>query len=152
MYENINYNEIIISGIINNITDTNDLYIKFGITSIKYTTTKNNKIYISLNIKRNLYEIYKDLFYKGNKIFIKGYLNSYVDMNKDIKSFISVTDISNNPNDIIKGRKTPYIRYDIDNVMIWNGKRCEIIPPTEEEQQEMERILDELTENKLERN
>lgn len=141
MYENINYNEIIISGIINNITDTNDLYIKFGITSIKYTTTKNNKVYISLNIKRNLYEIYKDLFYKGNKIFIKGYLNSYVDKNKEIKSFISVTDVSNNPNDIIKGRKTSYIRYDPDGVMVWNNKRCEIIPPTEEERQEMEDLL-----------
>lgn len=32
-YEDINYNEIIISGIINNITDTNDKYIKFSMVS-----------------------------------------------------------------------------------------------------------------------
>ena len=32
-YEDINYNEIIISGFINNITDTNDKYIKLLLLS-----------------------------------------------------------------------------------------------------------------------
>ena len=89
---NEDLNEIIISGIINNITDNDNQYIKFGLT-----TTKNNKrkVYSSLNVNRNLYEIYKDLFVKGNKVFIKGYLNSYVTNNK-IQSFITVIGISNN--------------------------------------------------------
>lgn len=74
-------NEVMISGVINNITDTNNQYIKFGLT-----TTKNNKekIYSSLNINRNLYEKYKDFFVRGNNVFIKGYLNSY-SLNNKIK-------------------------------------------------------------------
>ena len=81
-----------------------------------------------------------DFFVKGNKVFIKGYLNSYV-LNNKIQSFITVVDISNNYDDISKGRKAPHIRYDPDGVMVWNGKRCEIIPPTEEEQKELEELL-----------
>lgn len=142
-YEDINYNEVIISGVINNITDTNNKYIKFGLTTKKYTNTKNNKVYVSLNIERNLYEIYKDFFIKGNKVFVKGYLNSYKYLKNNIQSFISVIDISNNPDDIINGRKAPHIRYDPDGVMVWNGKRCERIQPTDEELQEMEDLLKE---------
>ena len=126
-YEDINYNEVMISGVINNITDTNNKYIKF----------------VSLNIERNLYEIFKDFFVKGNKVFVKGYLNSYKDYKNNIQSFISVTDISDNPEDIMNGRKAPHIRYDPDGVMVWNGKRCERIQPTDEELQEMEELLKE---------
>ena len=50
------------------------------------------------------------------------------DKDKKIVSYVKVTDVSNNPEDIIKGRKAPYIRYDEDNVMVWNGKRCEATP------------------------
>ena len=130
-------NEVMISGVINNITDNNNQYIKFGLTTIKYD---NGKVYSSLNINRNLYEIYKDFFVKGNKVYIKGYLNSYSSNNK-IQSFITVVDIANNYDDILKGRKAPHIRYDPDGVIVWNGKRCESIPPTEEEQQELDELL-----------
>lgn len=130
-------NEVMISGVINNITDNNNQYIKFGLTTIKYD---NGKVYTSLNINRNLYEIYKDFFVKGNKVYIKGYLNSYSSNNK-IQSFITVIDIANNYDDILKGRKAPHIKYDPDGVMVWNGKRCETIPPTEEEQQELDELL-----------
>lgn len=130
-------NEVMISGVINNITDNNNQYIKFGLTTIKYD---NGKVYTSLNVNRNLYEIYKDFFVKGNKVYIKGYLNSYSSNNK-IQSFITVVDIANNYDDILKGRKAPHIRYDPDGVMVWNGKRCESIPPTEEEQQELDELL-----------
>ena len=132
-------NEVMISGVINNITDNNNQYIKFGLTTIKYD---NGKVYSSLNINRNLYEIYKDFFVKGNKVYIKGYLNSYSSNNK-IQSFITVVDIADNYDDILKGRKEPHIRYDPDGVMVWNGKRCESIEPTEEERIEMEKLLNE---------
>ena len=132
-------NEVIISGVINNITDNNNQYIKFGLTTIKYD---NGKVYTSLNINRNLYEIYKDFFVKGNKVYIKGYLNSYSSNNK-IQSFITVVDIADNYDDILKGRKAPHIRYDHDGVMVWNGKRCESVVPTEDERIEMEKLLDE---------
>ena len=83
---------------------------------------------------------HRDFFVKGNKVYIKGYLNSY-SLNNKIQSFITVVDIANNYDDILKGRKAPHIRYDPDGVMVWNGKRCESIPPTEEEQQELDELL-----------
>ena len=134
---NIDLNEIIISGIINNITDNNQDYIKFGLT-----TTKYNKwfVYSSLNINRNLYTRYKDFFVKGTKVFIKGYLNSY-SSNNNIKLFITVLDIADNEDELINGRKGPHIRVDPDGVEVWNGKREEITPPTEKERLEMEELL-----------
>lgn len=136
---NVDLNEIIISGIINNITDNNRDYIKFDLTTLKYD---KNKVYSSLNINRNLYMTYKDFFVKGTKVFIKGYLNSYITNNK-IQLFITVIDISNNKEDILNGKREPHIRYDPDGVMVWNGKRCEKEISTKEEQQEMEQLLSE---------
>ena len=43
-YEDSNLNEVIISGVINAITDTNDKYIKFGITTKKYTTKEDKNV------------------------------------------------------------------------------------------------------------
>lgn len=140
---NDDFNEVKLSGVINGITDTGNKYIKFGLTYSKTILNEIKNIYVSLNIDRNLYNTYKDFFVKGNKVFVKGYLNSYKDFKNNIQSFISVIDISNNPEDIIDGRKAPHIRYDPDGVMVWNGKRCEAIPPTEEELQEIEDLLKE---------
>ena len=124
--ENINVNELTISGTINSIceSDFDKEYIKFGMTIKKYSK-KEEKVYISLNVKSDLYNIYKDLFLKDNFIYIKGYMNSYVDKNKNIKSFITVTDVGESYKEIMNGKATPYIRYDPDGVMVWNGKRCE---------------------------
>lgn len=134
---NVDLNEIIISGTINNVMDNNQDYIKFGLTTLKYD---KRKVYSSLNINRNRYEIYKDFFVKGTKVFIKGYLNSY-SSNNNIKLFITVLDIADNEDELINGRKGPHIRVDPDDVEVWNGKREEIIPPTEEELEEMENLL-----------
>lgn len=43
MNDNINYNEVLISGIINVITDNGSQYIKFGLTSNKYTLNEEKK-------------------------------------------------------------------------------------------------------------
>ena len=125
-FENINYNEVLISGNINYIKKLNQ-YIAFGLTCKTFSNTKS-KCFINFHIYNDLYNIYKDLFLKNNKLFVKGYLNSYTDKDKKIVSYVKVTDVSNNPEDIIQGRKAPYIRYDEDNVMVWNGKRCEATP------------------------
>lgn len=134
---NVDLNEILISGVINNITDNNEDYIKFGLTTIKYD---KRKVFSSLNINRNLYEIYKDFFVKGTKVFIRGYLNSYITNNK-IQGFITVLDIADKEDKILNGRKQPHIRRDPDGVEVWNGKREEITQPTENEQKEMEELL-----------
>ena len=132
-FENINYNEVLISGNINYIKKLNQ-YIAFGLTCKTFSNTKS-KCFINFHIYDDLYNIYKDLFFKNNKLFVKGYLNSYTDKDKKIVSYVKVTDVSNNPEDIIKGRKAPYIRYDEDNVMVWNGKRCEANPFEEDDPQ-----------------
>ena len=54
-------------------------------------------------------------------MFIKGYLNSYSTSN-NIQLFITVTDISDNKEDILNGRNSPHIRYDPDGVMVWMEK------------------------------
>lgn len=142
-YGDINLNKVLLSGIINGIIDTNDKYIKFGITTRKYTTMEDKNVYVSLNIARELYHIYKDYFIKGNKIYVKGYLNSYKDKNKKIQSFITVTAVGKTFEEIIKGKKAPHIREDVDGVLIWDGSRCESTPATLEEQKEMENLLSE---------
>lgn len=140
-YEDKNFNEVLISGNINVITDTNDKYIKFSIVSKKYTLNECKNVYVSLNISRKVYYTFLDYFFKDNKVFIKGYLNSYISKDNKIQSFITVTEISDNPDDILKGRKEPHIRYDPDGVEVWNGTRCESTPPSEEELKEMNDIL-----------
>ena len=49
-------------------------------------------------------------------------------------------ELSNNPDDIINGRKGPYIRYDEDGVMVWNGKRCEADPLSEDDPEYLEMV------------
>ena len=134
---NVDLNEIIISGTINNVMDNNQDYIKFGLTTLKYD---KRKVFSSLNINRHLYEIYKDFFFKGTKVFIKGYLNSYITDNK-IKSFITVINIDDNEDEMLNDRKGQHIRVDNDGVEVWDGKREEAIPMIEEELEEMENLL-----------
>ena len=130
----IDLNEIIISGTINNVTDNNKDYIKFGLTTLKYD---KRKVYSSLNINRNLYTIYKDFFVKGTKVFIKGYLNSYI-TNNNIQSFITVIDIADNQEELLNGKSGPHIRIDPDGVEVWNGKRCEAASFEEDDSEYLE--------------
>ena len=138
----VDYNEVIISGNINVIKDINDndKYVKFSIVSNKYSSNSNSKVYISLNIPKELYYENLDYFFVNSKVFVKGYLNSY-SVNNRMQNFITVTKISDNYDDIVYGRKGPRIRYDSDGVMVWNGQRCESKKAIEEEQKEMEEIL-----------
>lgn len=136
-------NDIKLSGVINGITDTDDMYIKFGMTCIKNTNELNKNIFVSLNINRDLYNKYKDFFVKGKKVYVRGYLNSFLDKNNKIQNFITVTDIYDYSINLSKNIKEPIIRYDSDGVMVWNGKRCESIPLAEEELKEMEKLLSE---------
>lgn len=64
----VDINEIIISGVINNIIDNNNEYIKFGLTTTKFNKSKT---YSSLNIKRDLYTIYKDFLLKVIEFMLK---------------------------------------------------------------------------------
>ena len=50
--EDVNLNEVLISGKINVVTDTNDMYIKFSIIAKKYTLNEFKNVYVSLNISK----------------------------------------------------------------------------------------------------
>lgn len=138
-----NINHVLLSGIIVNIKEGIGGYILFTMKCKKYSESKYNFVYVSLSIYEDLYNIYKDIFVKDNEIFIKGYINSYVDNNKNYKMFISVIDVSKSYEQLIECKKTPYIRFDSDGVMVWNGKRCESTPLSEEELKEMDELLNE---------
>ena len=138
-----NINQVLLSGVIVNIKKGIGGYILFTIKCKKYSESKYNFVYVSLSIYEDLYNIYKDIFVKDNEIFIKGYINSYVDNNKNYKMFISVIGVSKSYEQLIECKKTPYIRFDPDGVMVWNGKRCESTPLSEEELKEMDELLNE---------
>ena len=138
-----NINQVLLSGIIVNIKEGIGGYILFTMKCKKYSESKYNFVYVSLSIYEDLYNIYKDIFVKDNEIFIKGYINSYVDNNRNYKMFISVIGVSKSYEQLIEGKKTPYIRFDPDGVMVWNGKRCESTPLSEEELKEMDELLNE---------
>ena len=138
-----NINQVLLSGIIVNIKEGIGGYILFTLKCKKYSESKYNFVYVSLSIYENLYNIYKDIFVKDNEIFIKGYINSYVDNNRNYKMFISVIGVSKSYEQLIECKKTPYIRFDPDGVMVWNGKRCESTPLSEEELKEMNELLNE---------
>lgn len=138
-----NINHVLLSGIIVNIKEGIGGYILFTMKCKKYSESKYNFVYVSLSIYENLYNIYKDIFVKDNEIFIKGYINSYVDNNRNYKMFISVIGVSKSYEQLIECKKTPYIRFDPDGVMVWNGKRCESAPLSEDELKEMDELLNE---------
>ena len=140
---NKNINQVLLSGIIVNIKEGIGGYILFTMKCKKYSESKYNFVYVSLSIYEDLYNIHKDMFVKDNEIFIKGYINSYVDNKKNYKMFISVIGVSKSYEQLIEGKKTPYIRFDPDGVMVWNGKRCESTPLSEEELKEMDELLNE---------
>ena len=141
MYEDINYNEVMLSGKINNIYNTNN-YCLFGLTCNDYFYKYNLIYHIYGDINNSIIIPAKNMI-KDKKVFIKGYLKTYSDKNNNIQSYIMVTKITDKPNELINGTSAPHIRYDEDGVMVWNGKRCETIPPTEEETKEMEKLLSE---------
>lgn len=134
-------NQVILDGIIKSITVGKSGYYLLNVLTYKFNNDKYKEVYISISIHDNLYQIYKDLLFKENQVFFKGYLNSYRIKENKYTTIISITDIFESYEDLTKGESGPHIRYDSDGVMVWNGKRCEAIPPTKEERAEMEELL-----------
>lgn len=132
------YNEILLFGEINNIM-INNKYITLGLTCKKYSPNENsNIVFASLRVYKNLYDNNKGLFLLGKNVYIKGYLNSYSDKNKTIHNYVTVAKIEGYN---FISANVPVIGEDYDGVMLWNGKRCESISPSEEELAEVEELL-----------
>lgn len=106
----------------------------------------DNKIYNSsfykVRLNNDLITKYNDILTKGNNLYINGYLHSY---KKDTRLiyYIYPKEIKLLDKDFNFQEEVPMISYDTDGVMLWHGKRCESIPPTEEELKEMEDLLSE---------
>lgn len=140
---NQNINQVLLSGIIVNVKEGIGGYVLFTIRCKKYDGSKNNYVYANLSVYEDLYNIYKDIFVKDKEIYIRGYINSYVDNNKNYKMFVSVVGVSRTYGQLIEENREPYIRTDPDGVLVWNGKRCESTPMNEEELKELEVLLSE---------
>lgn len=138
-------NQILLSGIITSVVNGTGGYILLNMKSKKYDDSKVNNVYINLSIYEDVYNKYKDIIVKDSEIYIKGYINSYKEKDKGYKMFISVIDVFKTYEELYEGRKGPYIRYDPDGVMVWNGKRCESTLLSEEEQLEMNNMIKEIT-------
>lgn len=136
------YNQVLLSGEINNIL-INNKYITLGLTCKKYSPNENsNIVYASLRVYEDLYNSNKDLFLLGKKVYVKGYLNSYSDKDKKIHNYVTVTRIEGYD---FKSAVGPVIGVDYDGVETWNGKRMEDTPSTPEEQAKMEELIKSIT-------
>ena len=99
--------------------------------------------FYKIKLSEELINKYQDIIKISNNVYIIGYLNSYLKDNKNtyyiFPKEIKLLDKNYNLN----YEDTPLISYDKDGVMFWHGKRCESIPPSEEESNEMEDLLSE---------
>lgn len=136
-------NEVNLSGKLYSIYECND-YTLMGIETTNYSKN-NTKAYISLRIYKDLYNKYKDLFFINNFIYLKGYLNSTRNKINKIENYVMITKIFKDINDYNLETEGPYIRYDSDGTMVWNGKRCEKVLATKEEQEELNKLINEIT-------
>ena len=82
------------------------------------------------------------IIYLTNDIWDKYNDDSRLNKQEDIGYMKGHNNYYNNKNNY-KYNTSDQISYDEDGVMLWNGKRCESIPLTEEEQNEMEELLKE---------
>ena len=119
----------------------NNKFMFFDIVQNEMIDNKiNNSSFYKIRLNNNLIIKYKEFLIKGNNLYIDGYLHSY---KKDTRLIYYIY-----PKEIIKldenfniENEIPLISYDADGVMLWHGKRCEAIPPTDEELKEIENLL-----------
>lgn len=136
-----NINEVLLSGVITSVYQGIGGYTLFNMKCRKYDGSKVNVVYTNQSIREDLYYKYKDMIVKDSAVYIKGYINSYKDRNNNINMLVSVIEVSRTYGKIYNGRKAPYIRYDPDGVMVWDGKRCESTKLSDEELEELENLL-----------
>lgn len=143
--------KIILEGNISRIYDNEvDNFIWFDICkNEKYKTKQGEEqevaSFFSAKVDRNKINNNNNLFKVGSWVIITGIPKSYIDKNNYKKFYVFTLDIKsakekNNNNDKSSG---PVITYDYDGVMLWNGKRCESTPASEEQKREMDEILKE---------
>lgn len=99
--------------------------------------------FYKVKLNEDLLNKYQDIIKVSNNIYIIGYLNSYLKDNQKIYYIYPKEIKLLDKNYKLEDDDIPMIDYDTDGVMLWHGKRCEAIPPSEEELKEMEDLLSE---------
>lgn len=97
--------------------------------------------FYKVKLNEELLNKYQDIIKVSNNIYIIGYLNSYLKDNQNIYYIYPKEIKLLDKNYKLEDDDSPMIDYDTDGVMLWHGKRCEAIPPSEEELKEMEDLL-----------
>lgn len=99
--------------------------------------------FYKVKLNEELLNKHQDIIKVSNNIYIIGYLNSYLKDNQNIYYIYPKEIKLLDKNYKLEDDDIPMIDYDTDGVMLWHGKRCEAIPPSEEELKEMEDLLSE---------
>ena len=130
---------ILVHGIITSIKDNVDnKFIWFDIRKDEYYKDKdgkmkNNPSFFSVRVSKNMkYKLETNI-----EIIVKGIPKGFVDKNGYRQNYIHATDI----NGLETNKYDEIISYDTDGVMLWNGKRCESIPMSKEEQEEIDKLI-----------
>ena len=131
---------ILVHGIITSIKDNVDnKFIWFDIRKDEYYKDKdgkmkNNPSFFSVRVSKNMkYKLDINI-----EIIVKGIPKGFVDKNGYRQNYIHATDI----NGLETNKYDEIISYDTDGVMLWNGKRCESIPMSKEEQEEIDKMFE----------
>lgn len=132
---------ILVHGIITSIKDNVDnKFIWFDIRKDEYYKDKdgkmkNNPSFFSVRVSKNMkYKLETNI-----EIIVKGIPKGFVDKNGYRQNYIHATEI----NGLETNKYDEIISYDTDGVMLWNGKRCESIPMSKEEQEEIDKLIKE---------
>ena len=132
---------ILVHGIITSIKDNVDnKFIWFDIKKDEYYKDKdgkmkNNPSFFSVRVSKNMkYKLETNI-----EIIVKGIPKGFVDKNGYRQNYIHATEI----NGLTTNKYDEIISYDTDGVMLWNGKRCEGIPMSKEEQEEIDKLIKE---------
>ena len=130
---------ILVHGIIANIKDNVDnKFIWFDIRKDEYYKDKdgkmkNNPSFFSVRVSKNMkYKLETNI-----EIIVKGIPKGFLDKNGYRQNYIHATEI----NGLETNKYDEIISYDTDGVMLWNGKRCESIPMSKEEQEEIDKLI-----------
>ena len=134
---------ILVHGKIINIKNNiDDKYIWFDIVKDEYFKDKDGKLknYPSFFSARTIANKY--ILDTNIEIVVKGIPKGYLDKNGYRQNYIHATEINGvETNEDILNQ---VISYDTDGIMLWNGKRCESIPTTKEEQLELQKMINKI--------
>lgn len=137
---------ILVHGKIINIkNNVDEKYIWFDISKDEYFKDKDGKLknypsFFSARISKTIANKY--ILDTNIEIVVKDIPKGYLDKYGYRQNYIHVTEINgvNTNEDVINN----IISYDTDGVMLWNGKRCESIPTTLEEQLEIQEMINKI--------